>query len=202
MGLTMRVLIRRSRMLAALGTAVLAASLGIAAVPGTASAAPAGVTAGTIDIYLTNQSSWGLYAESGVTQYSRIALTGGPFGVWDATSYGTQTVDGITGTEYEFAAITTSGQTSSWCMANDDSDGTQAWLDSCNFGSNGLNPAAEWIYAPYSKGGYLLYNVDYLMVDVDYVLATTGLGSGQAAFMEPVSSLGTGVYYRWYLGNV
>jgi hypothetical protein len=180
----LRARLPRRKLWALLGGVALAASV-VAAVPGVASAQT--VTA----IYLAHEQSYGMYAQSGVTDQSVIALTTPPWGTWDAIPMGTTSEDGISGPGYEFESITTSGVYSDLCMQTLFESGL-AQLGPC--GENGT------VFIEVANGGgYLMYSRYFLNMGIQVALATYGFdpyGDFQV-YALPAGQLTTGIYYRW-----
>jgi hypothetical protein len=174
----------RPRKWASLGAVALAASVMTAVLPGSASAQT------DTYIYLAHETDYGMYAASGVTLPSYIELTTPPWGSWQVNSYGQGTVDGISGSEYEFEAITTSGSTAPDLCLTTTQDGGPAGLGPCGKGGTVFILESN-------DGGYIMYSRYFLNLGEKVALATEGYGNGKLVYAYDASSLGTGVYYRW-----
>jgi hypothetical protein len=139
-------------------------------------------------LYLENSDTFGLYAKSGVTQGSQVAITNGGWGGWVVYDEGPWTADGISGEGFEFASVRTSGEVSDLCMAAT-SPSAYIYLEPC--GANGT----VWV-ATYSNGGFILYSRYYLDQGAQALLATYPK-NGYDAFLTINPVTNPAIFRRW-----
>ena len=140
-------------------------------------------------VYLENANTFGLYAKSGVTQGSQVAIGTQPWGGWFLYDEGSWTADGISGESYEFASVRTNGDVSDLCMAAAaGSDSAYIYLEPC--GANGT----VWV-AVYSNGGFLLYSRYYLDQGAQAQLGDYTI-KGDDAFLT-INPTNPAIFHRW-----
>lgn len=140
-------------------------------------------------MHLTNDSAWGTFAGNGVIAHSPVAVKQQPWGSWGEIPEGNGTVDGVSGAEIEFPAITASHNVSSLCMAAT-ANAAEAYLATC--GANGT----VWL-AVQSGDGTLLYSRFLLNRGFRDVIAVDSPSTDAGVIAIPESGVGGNWFGRW-----
>jgi hypothetical protein len=138
---------------------------------------------------LSNDGAFGTFAFQGVTANSDIAVKRAPWGSWGEIPEGNGTVDGVSGAEIEFPAITSNGTVSNLCLAITARD-QEAYLATC--GANGT----VWVSVQ-SGDGALLYSRFLLNEGSQYVIAVNSPGVDSSVVSIPESAVGGSWFGRW-----
>jgi hypothetical protein len=179
-----------TRLAALAGSAVIAAGT-LAVVSAGPAAAQSSCTSYTASMYLASSTSWGTFADAGVTSGSPIYVKHMPWGTWAYNECGTETIGSVTGTVFEIQAIYTSHAASPYCLA-DTTEGLGASLATC--GANGT------VFIGQISGDGILYYSRYLydLKGQYWVLAVNSPSTDVPVITWPESGIGGSYFGRWY----